>query len=65
MDPELCTPGNLHVEMRTEIRIMLLEATDRWRWPANHQKLGKRQAADSLSWSLGETIPVDILISDL
>lgn len=49
LDTELGTQGDLHMKPRAEVRLMLLKAAGHQRWPTNHQKLGKRQAADSPS----------------
>ena len=42
LDTALCTQGEGHVQMKAEIGLMLLQAKERQRLPANHQKPGKK-----------------------
>lgn len=52
------------MEMKTEIKIMLLQDKEHQKLPANHQKLGERRETDSPSEPPEGTNPADTSISD-
>ena len=51
--------GEHHVTRKTEIGVMLLQAKELQRLPANLQKTGERQRTNSPSASEGTTLPPD------
>ena len=53
------------VKIKAEIRVMLLEAKEHQRLPANHQKIGKKHRTDSPSQPSEGTNPSDTQTSSL
>lgn len=53
------TQGAHHVKMKAEVGMMLLQANDLQRWPANHQKVGERWGRDASTLPSAGTNPAD------
>ena len=53
----MCTQGQHHVNMKAEIKVMLLHVKEDERLPTNHQKLGERHGTDPHSPQKEPTLP--------
>ena len=62
MGIEICTKEGCHVKMKANVGVMLLQAKECQRLPANHQKLGERHGTDSPSQPSEETNTATTLI---
>lgn len=58
------TQGEHHVMMKADIRVMILQAKECQRFPANQQKLGERHERDPPSQLSEGIIPAKTLTSD-
>lgn len=56
LDTELCT-WRMSCEDEAEIGVILLQAKEGQRWPANHQNLGDGRGADPVLTALKRTNP--------